>query len=151
MFKPMRHFIMTALSLDVFRFMLAMGYSDVMPLSMLQHVQMNLDEYRGNGKKSKKALGDDFEEKPNTGVCRYNTRACNKKKLGAKQWMMLVLQVTKKARSGRKSDNGKRTWTYTTSRARPLKCLLKTSGDMVFALFVVDDGIHNNASCYNAS
>ena len=53
--------------LSFIRFMLAMGYSDVMPLSMLQHVQMNLDEYRGNGKKSKKSLGDEFEEKINPG------------------------------------------------------------------------------------
>jgi hypothetical protein len=52
--------------------MLAMGYSDVMPLSMLQHVQMNLDEFRGNGKKSKKSLGDDYEEKINPGVRCYS-------------------------------------------------------------------------------
>lgn len=49
-----------------------MGYSDVMPLSMLQHVQMNLDEFRGNGKKSKKSLGDDYEEKINPGVRCYS-------------------------------------------------------------------------------
>ena len=46
--------------------MLAMGYGDVMPLSMLQHVQVNLDDYRNNGKKSKKA-GDDYEERLNVG------------------------------------------------------------------------------------
>lgn len=50
-----------------------MGYSDVMPLSMLQHVQMNLDEYRGNGKKSKKSLGDEFEEKINPGQRLHNS------------------------------------------------------------------------------
>jgi hypothetical protein len=48
--------------------MLAMGYSDVMPLSMLQHVQINLEEYRNNGKKSRKTANDEFEDRSNTGV-----------------------------------------------------------------------------------
>ncbi len=43
-----------------------MGYGDVMPLSMLQHVQKNLEDYRNNGKKTKKT-GDDFEERLNVG------------------------------------------------------------------------------------
>jgi hypothetical protein len=46
--------------------MLAMGYGDVMPLSMLQHVQKNLEDYRNNGKKTKKT-GDEFEERLNVG------------------------------------------------------------------------------------
>lgn len=48
---------------------MAMGYSDVMPLSMLQHVQVNLDEYRGAGKKSKRSAGEEYEEKVNAGWC----------------------------------------------------------------------------------
>ncbi len=49
---------------------MAMGYSDVMPLSMLQHVQINLEEYRGTGKKSKRSAGEEYEEKANAGWCR---------------------------------------------------------------------------------
>lgn len=48
--------------------MMAMGFSDVMPLSMLQHVQVNLEEYRSSGKKSKKSAGDEYEEKVNAGA-----------------------------------------------------------------------------------
>ena len=52
--------------------MLAMGYGDVMPLSMLQHVQKNLDDYRNNGKKMKKPTGDDFEERLNGGESKFD-------------------------------------------------------------------------------
>jgi hypothetical protein len=55
-----------------------MGYSDVVPLSMLQHIQMNLDDYRASGKKSKKSLSDEIEEKINPGVCWFDVVASSK-------------------------------------------------------------------------
>ncbi len=55
---------------------MAMGFSDVMPLSMLQHVQINLEEYRSNGKKSKKSAGDEYEEKVNAGAGSCPSRTC---------------------------------------------------------------------------
>ena len=71
---------------------MAMGYSDVMPLSMLQHVQINLEEYRGNGKKSKRSSGEEYEEKLNAGSLRCaGFPVCN--------FMMHVVQGMRKAKS----------------------------------------------------
>ncbi len=73
--------------------MMAMGYSDVMPLSMLQHVQINLEEYRGNGKKSKRSSGEEYEEKLNAGSLRCaGVSVC--------KFMIRVAQGMRKAKSG---------------------------------------------------
>ncbi len=147
MFKSCSIIIMTALSLNAFRFMLAMGYSDVMPLSMLQHVQMNLEEYRGNGKKSKKTLGDDFEEKTNAGVFQMHRARMQQNEI----WRETMGDDGFSGDEESEIRAQVRQWeenmdVYDLTRqavdmfAQNVKCV-------AFALFVVDDSNYNHASC----